>query len=46
LRAPQEPELKKPKEHKDAKIKEEMHRNKKKLSKERTKIYGQAAENK
>ena len=46
MRAPREPEQKKPKEDKDVKIKEEMLRNKKKLSKERTKIYGQAAENK
>jgi len=46
LRASREPEQKKPKDDKDAKIKEEMLKNKKKLSKERTKIYGQAAENK
>ena len=46
MRASREPEQKKPKDDKDAKIKEEMLKNKKKLSKERTKIYGQAAENK
>lgn len=39
-RSPRDPSQKKPKEDKEAKIKEELAKNKQKLSQERKKIYG------